>query len=74
MKKKEETIAAGEGYKSAAVAPRYVDLAGTCGCTNESLTFPVNCGFMVYRRTAETFYCSAMRDNARADSGMSRPK
>lgn len=38
--------------------------SGTCGRTNESLTFPVNCGFMVYRRTAETFYCSAMRDNA----------
>lgn len=38
--------------------------SGTCRRTNESLTFPVNCGFMVYRRTAETFYWPAMRDNA----------
>lgn len=42
----------------------YVRSGNTCGRTNESFTFPVNCGFMVYRRTAETFYCSVMRDNA----------
>lgn len=46
----------------------------TCGRTNESLTFPVNCGFMVYRRTAETFYCPAMRDNAALTAECPRPK
>jgi len=30
----------------------FYTFSGTCGRTNESLTFPVNCGFMVYRRTA----------------------
>lgn len=44
--------------------PLHACCSGTCRRTNESLTFPVNCGFMVYRRTAETFYWPAMRDNA----------
>lgn len=52
----------------------YAFSARTCGRTNESLTFPVNCGFMVYRRTAETFYCPAMRDNAALTAECPRPK
>lgn len=54
--------------------PMFYTFSSTCGRTNESLTFPVNCGFMVYRCTAETFYCPAMRDNAALTAECPRPK
>lgn len=54
--------------------PTFYTFSNTCGRTNESLTFPVNCGFMVYRCTAETFYYPAMRDNAALTAECPRPR